>query len=490
MSKFTPSAEQVAIIDAATNSDDNLLLSALAGAAKTSTLVLVAEALPKRNIICLAFNKAIATEMGERLPANCTALTLHSLGNTAWKQYLRLRRTKLQYGKMYQIIKDLSLELSDGDKKEAFDEFAFILRSCNHAKGAGHLPDRFLTNVDKAPQPVINDAELLESLDEEVSDFVKSLIIRALNISAEMAMKGEIDFDDMVLFPSLFRCMYPHNNLVLVDETQDLSPLNHRMLKQLVKKRIIAVGDQCQAIYGFRGADEAGMALMASSFGMKELTLSCSFRCPQSIVDHVLWRAPHMTAWEGTPEAPEPTYKGLYSLDEIPDGAAVICRNNAPLLSLGLALLASGRYPFIWGNDIAKGLIKKLSDLGPKNMAQEQALGCLKRYHDKQAKRVKNQKKLRDTTNCLRVLLESSDTLGEACERATAIFSAKGPLNLMTGHKAKGSEFNDVFFLDSELVGVEGQEPNLRYVICTRSKRNLTYIDSDQCIELMDEGES
>ena len=485
---FTPSAEQVAIIHAATTTEDNLLLSALAGAAKTSTLVMVAEALPKKNILCLAFNKAIALEMGTRLPKNCTALTLHSLGNTAWKQFLGLRRTSLQYGKMYNIIKDLSAELSAADKKEAFDEFSFILRSCNHAKGAGHLPDRFLANVTKAPQPILNDAELLESLDEEVSDFVKSLIIRALNISAETAMKGEIDFDDMVLFPSLFRCMYPPNNLVLVDETQDLSPLNHRMLKQLVKKRIIAVGDQCQAIYGFRGADEAGMELMARSFGMTELTLSCSFRCPQSIVDHVLWRAPHMTAWEGTPEAPAPVYKGLFNLSEIPDGAAVICRNNAPLLSIGLALLSQGRYPYIWGNDIAKGLIKKLTDLGSNSMAQEQALGCLQRYHDKQAKRVKNQKKLRDTTNCLRVLIEACDTLGEACERAKAIFSCIGPLNLMTGHKAKGSEFDDVFFLDSELVGTEDQEPNLRYVICTRSKRNLTYIDSDQCIELMDEG--
>tara|TARA_R110000851_G_scaffold17651_3_gene55804 strand:+ start:41 stop:1279 length:1239 start_codon:yes stop_codon:yes gene_type:complete len=409
------------------------------------------------------------------------------LGNTAWKQYLRLRKTKLVYGKMYNLLKDMMAELSAAEKKEAYDEFSYLLKACGQAKASGHLPDRFVINTDKAPQPIINDEEMLASLDEEISPFAQSLLIRALNTSAEAAMQGEIDFDDMVLFPSLFRCMYPHNNLVLVDETQDLSPLNHRMLKQLVKKRIIAVGDQCQAIYGFRGADEAGMALMADNFSMRELTLSCSFRCPQSIVDHVLWRAPHMTAWEGTPEAPAPTYKGLYSLDEIPDGAAVICRNNAPLLSIGLALLASGRYPFIWGNDIAKGLIKKLSDLGPKNMAQEQTLGCLERYAAAQTKRVKSQKKLRDTIACLRSLIESSDTLGEACERANAIFSAKGPINLMTGHKAKGHEFDDVFFLDSELVGTEGQEPNLRYVICTRSKRNLTYIDSDQCIELMDE---
>ena len=44
MSSHKPTPEQQAIIDAATNSTDNLIVMALAGAAKTSTLVMIAEA--------------------------------------------------------------------------------------------------------------------------------------------------------------------------------------------------------------------------------------------------------------------------------------------------------------------------------------------------------------------------------------------------------------------------------------------------------------
>ena len=88
---FTPTPEQLRIISAASSTPDNLIISALAGAAKTSTLVLIAEALPKTSILCISFNKKIATEMKERLPANCTSMTLNSLGHRVWGDTLGKR---------------------------------------------------------------------------------------------------------------------------------------------------------------------------------------------------------------------------------------------------------------------------------------------------------------------------------------------------------------------------------------------------------------
>ncbi|MBM61932.1 MAG: hypothetical protein CL484_03150 [Acidobacteria bacterium] len=483
MPNFTPTAEQQAIIDAATSTKDNLLISALAGAAKTSTLELVAKALPDVNMVCLAFNKAIADEMKSRLPSNCTSMTLNSLGHRVWGQYLNIRRLNLYQGKMYKIVSDLVNDLPDSEKTEAFQDFAFILRSCNDAKGAGHLPDKFCANLQKPVDPLLNDAELIDSLEEKTERHIADLIIRALNISALQSMEGTIDFGDQVLFPSLFRCMYLIFSLILVDESQDLSPLNHRMLQQLYRRRIIAVGDQCQAIYGFRGAFEDGMEQMKVRFSMEELTLSTSFRCPEAIVNHVRWRAPHMQAWEGTP-AGSVTTRPAWSLSEIPDGAAVICRNNAPLLSMAVNLLKHGRYPNLWGNDIAKGLIKKLDSLGPRAMAQPQALEALADYHAVQSKKVKNQNKLLDTIQCLEIFIREADTLNGAIQYAEHIFSSQGKIELMTGHKSKGHEFDHVYFLDKDLVGIEGQEPNLRYVIITRTKKTLTYIDSKGCLEL------
>lgn len=43
---------------------------------------------------------------------------------------------------------------------------------------------------------------------------------------------------------------------------------------------------------------------------------------------------------------------------------------------------------------------------------------------------------------------------------------------LLTGHKAKGLEWNTVYHLDPFLIGESEQELNLKYVIGTRSLEN------------------
>lgn len=74
-------------------------------------------------------------------------------------------------------------------------------------------------------------------------------------------------------------------------------------------------------------------------------------------------------------------------------------------------------------------------------------------------------------------------TLGDALAYAQHLMQMSSPLKLMTGHKAKGLEFDHVYFLDEELVGDEEQDPNLRYVICTRARETLTYIRSEDFVD-------
>jgi len=75
MTDFTPTPEQEEIVAAAVETTHNLAVIARAGAAKTTTLILMAEALSKTDILSLAFNKKIAEEMAEKLPPNCEAKT-------------------------------------------------------------------------------------------------------------------------------------------------------------------------------------------------------------------------------------------------------------------------------------------------------------------------------------------------------------------------------------------------------------------------------
>lgn len=73
-----PTEEQQFAIDLAIKGDD-LKLAAFAGAGKTTTLKLIANAMGKKRGVYLAFNKAIVASLEGKLPPNVEAKTFHSL---------------------------------------------------------------------------------------------------------------------------------------------------------------------------------------------------------------------------------------------------------------------------------------------------------------------------------------------------------------------------------------------------------------------------
>lgn len=471
---MTPTAEQLAIIEAATKTSDNLLVSALAGAAKTSTLVMVAEALPRVAALCLAFNKRIATEMQERLPPNCVAMTLNSLGHKVWGQTVS-KGLRVNKDKMYGILSDLVKDLKGNDKEEAFATFSDTLQAIEWGKISGYVP----TGRFPVAKRLMDDEVFFAELETEPTDLQQYLIKTATYESIKQGYEGIIDFNDQILLPTVFPCSFPQYPLVLVDEAQDLSPLNHATLKKLVKKRLIAVGDRCQSIYGFRGADEASMDTLQKTFNMVELTLSISFRCPRSIIEEARWRAPTMQ-W---PEwAIEGTVKRLamWGTEDLPTVATILCRNNAPIFKVAIELLKNGRYAEIVGNEIGKNLIKTLKKLGPSYIKQAQVLDAIDAWERAKLAKSRRKGKVMDTAECLRVFARAGATLLDAIGYAEHVLSATGSIQMMTGHKAKGLEFQNVFILDSGLINrADPQDENLLYVMQTRSKESLTYIHSE-----------
>ena len=78
------------------------------------------------------------------------------------------------------------------------------------------------------------------------------------------------------------------------------------------------------------------------------------------------------------------------------------------------------------------------------------------------------------------------EALSEINERG--LFKQEGPIQLMSGHKAKGLEYETVFHLDPWRIpsrfaheGTEEfeQELNVRYVIETRFKQNLYLVTTE-----------
>jgi superfamily I DNA/RNA helicase len=480
----TPTPEQLAIITAGAETQDNLIISALAGAAKTSTLVMLAEAVPVRTL-CLAFNVKIAKEMKERLPAHCEAMTLNSLGHRVWGETLG-RRLSIESGKVGDIIKPMIDELDDQDmKKAAWAAFSDLIRAVSFGKQCGYIPDGYFNPDIRSRKfnALMDDQTFLDHYETKLEDWEWAIIREATTRSLDMAWKGQCDYDDQVLMPTVFQSSFPRYPLVLVDEAQDLSALNHATLKKLVIKRLVAVGDPCQAIYGFRGAHEESMALLEETFKMKKFMLSVSFRCPIKVVEHARWRAPHMQYPEWAKPG-EVRHLGHWGADDIPAHAAIICRNNAPLFSLAIKLLQRGRYAQLVGNDIGKGLLRVMIKFGPSSMKQKEVLERIDAWSEEKKAKAKQKGSIEDRAECMRIFARQGKNLGEAIAYAEHVFSADGPVKLMTGHKSKGLEFEHVFILDRELLGTEGQEKNLRYVMITRSQSTLTYINTKDLEEL------
>ena len=122
--------------------------------------------------------------------------------------------------------------------------------------------------------------------------------------------------------------------MVLVDEYQDLSPVNRAMVGRLCKhSRQIGVGDEAQAIYEFRGADVNAMPDAIAQFNMTTLPLSTSFRCPDAITANVHWHVPDIRS------AKVGGIVARGNVQSIGDNSAVICRYNAPLIALAMDLL-------------------------------------------------------------------------------------------------------------------------------------------------------
>src|SRR6266566_1226188 len=117
----TPSKYQQAIYDAVEDGSGNIIVQAVAGAGKTTTLVGIANRLPKEaQSIFLAFNKSIQLELAERLPQHVVAKTFNAYGFSILKENKIF--TKVEVWKYSDIIKDLSKRIfpniSDEEREE------------------------------------------------------------------------------------------------------------------------------------------------------------------------------------------------------------------------------------------------------------------------------------------------------------------------------------------------------------------------------------
>lgn len=475
--KLKPTDEQLHILDLVRTTSSPLMINALAGTGKTSTLRMIDNQIAgKEGILYLVFNKRNADEANEldadgnaKFNTTTTIRTLNSQGHRMFAASTG-KKMVIDAQKTSNLLRSAIGELHGPDKTEAWESYSLIINSVGKAKALGYVPDgKFPT-----ARRLCEAGEFFAQLDEIPSELTISLVDRVLAESILTAFRGNIDYNDQLYMPTLFGTSFPKFPIVLVDETQDLSPINHAMLGQLTKaSRLIAVGDPWQSIYAFRGAVQNGMSEMKSKFGMIEADLSVSFRCPEAIVKAARWRVPHLKWSKPGGRAGKilnPTLRGF------PDNSAIICRNNAPLFSLGLRLLSAKRSVSIAGSDIGPKIVSIMRKLGDESDSKVKVLDEIEAWRED--KLSKQSTTANDTADCMRVFASFGETLGQALGYADHLFKQRGGISLLTGHKSKGLEWNTVYHMDSALCQDLEQDKNLRYVITTRSADTLYEFES------------
>ena len=476
---YTP--QQLAFKEALLSTPGNIRLDAVAGAGKTTTLVSAVQGIPPTaSVITTAFNKRIAETLTKKVPSHVTAKTFNAIGHRAFSQAIG-KRLALNADKLDQ----LALELFPKERS-TFAEVAVV----KALKSRGVRPK-----------------DLTEELVEEIAfdkDFFKppryEFVLKLLEKNIETAYAGLVDFDDQIYMSVLFAGVFDRHDFVLVDEAQDLSPLQMDMIKRLGRQscKYAFIGDPNQAIYGFRGAGITSMDEVAERFATTSMPLSVSFRCPVKVVE--LARA-IVSRIQSAPGAPLGTIndwrESNWLLAEIKPGDTVLCRNNAPLIALALRMYQQRIPARVLGKDIGMGLIRFIgqfgSDSDPSDMVANKALARLEsdiRIADAKRK-LSRVAQLEDRMETISAMASFAPrTWGEWRGQLQSIFAPPGDhvVTLSSIHKAKGLEFPNVFFLDRELLPSprakqdweRQQEDNLYYVAVTRvvGDGKLTFINS------------
>lgn len=492
---FITTPKHAAIFDAI-QSGQNVMVQAVAGSGKTTTMLESMKAIdPNKSVAFLAFNKSIAEELKTKVPGFVKAATFHSVGMGA---LLKCQgRTKVDGSKCSKIAREIIENRFSGDAAATAKRIygSFVPKLISLAKGAGVGLNGFEPNEPETYWGLINHHDLSLGSDEGDMDMAIAMAIAGLYRSIELA-ETVIDFDDMLYMTIYRNASFWRYDMVYVDEAQDTNELQRELLRRMLKSngQLIAVGDTHQAIYGFRGADATAMSMLKKEFNMIELPLSVTYRCGAEIVKRAQRLVPHIEAREGAQQGEVLNLGEDFNPADFTGTDAVVCRNVKPLISLAFKCYAAKIPCHILGRDIGQGLVKMVENMKAKNIDRLEEK--LENYRERETKKLMEADReaaielLDDKIDCIHTFINNLDenhrTIPELMKLMDKIFDATTGITLCTIHKSKGLEFKTVYMLNSDLLPSKyakqewqlQQEENLEYVAITRAEERLVYINA------------
>jgi len=513
--------QQLAVVDWILHGEGSLNLIARAGCGKTFTLLEGAvRAIIEHDlgeVLFIVFNKANADEAKVKIALmgkqdarfndwrQLQASTCHSVGFAAWRKVTP--DVKVDDKKVLKLIDDYT------DKNGAKSVWAQCTNALNQAvslaKQAAFGVRTPLTDehawFNLLEHHAINDLADGWLLDD--------LIPPSIEILRESIRKDRevVDFNDMILAPLLHKARFWPKDWILLDEAQDTNTARRALALAMLKPRtgrLIAVGDDRQAIYGFTGADSDALDLIANELGSTALPLTVTYRCPKAVVkeaNKILNRCTKPVKWQGVPDlvahetAPEGKVSSIETMLTIPcrncggsgrikkekcpgcigsgEGqihwfktfqpsvtSVILCRNVKPLIEQAYGLLRAGIGCRVEGREIGQSLIK-LATRWKRIKTLPPLSDKLEDYQEREVQkwlakgREERAQGIEDRCQCLQVLItqlqaEGKTDLADLVAFLDRLFgdttSGNAPdlLTLSTIHKAKGREWDTVYLLD------------------------------------------
>ncbi len=251
--------------EAVTHRDGPLLVIAGAGSGKTRTLVhrvayLLQQDILPENLLLLTFTRRAAQEMlwraGFLLDESCqnvTGGTFHAVANMLLRRYGYL----IGYSPNFTII----------DRSDA-EGIINILKSSLSLAGAGkRFPTKrvILNIISKAVNRSMDLESLLFDEYEHLEEFLNDIFLLRDHYKKFKFDHSLMDYDDLLV--NLKKVLQENRNVqqeistrfryIMVDEYQDTNAIQAEIVRLMAAahNNVMAVGDDSQSIYSFRGAD-------------------------------------------------------------------------------------------------------------------------------------------------------------------------------------------------------------------------------------------
>jgi len=347
------------------NSNKNIMLSASAGSGKSFCLVESLKFIPyEKKIIFCAFNKSIVEELQSKIKnSNVKISTLHSIG----LEILRVNNYydgKLNFKKFDEMYDDFI-----NSKNNEYYDFLQKGKNANFFKW-------FIKNVlDKLKLNLIdeNDTSKIKDLmtfydinsDKYNIQLIKYSLQKLIEMS-KLTFKYGIDFSDMIWLPVIENLKGKSYDVIIVDESQDLSLIQRKLIENIGKEtsRYTFVGDKNQAINGFAGSNVTSIDEIVKEFDCKVLPLSICYRCPKTHIELAQKLVPSIEFYDKNKDGEIIRffeYDLLHNINK-EENNLIICRTNAPLVNICLTLIKANIKSYIKGGNLEKSIKKEIKD--------------------------------------------------------------------------------------------------------------------------------